>query len=140
VTFKDFDAMLGEGRPDFTVGGQRFTARAKLPWKKFSQLILSMSAGGTDAASSDGIAKTEEFFRLVLIPSDRDRFMNLIANDGEEEGDEDNVIASQQVSAILDWLLGIYTGKLAATNGTPLLPSSQPTGEPSSTVSLNPLN
>lgn len=116
MSYKDFDAMLNEklsGRPDFKVGGHTFTARAKLPWKKFSNLILSMS--GDDVSSTNGISKTEDFFKLVLIPTDRQRFIDLLNHDGDEDDDDDSVIAPEQVSEILDWLLAYYTGKAGAS-------------------------
>lgn len=136
--FKDFDAMLAEkstGRPMFTVGGQKFTARAKLPWKKFSALILSLV--GDDVSTSGGIEKTESFFRMVLVREDRERFMALINNDGDEDEDDDKVVGTQQISDLLDWMLEYYTGK-ATMSDTPSPPTPLDSGVSVNTVSLTP--
>lgn len=112
MSYRDFDAFLREksgGRPEFIIGGQKFTCRAKLPWKKFSAMMLSLS--GEDA-SAKGLEKTEDFFKLVLIQPDRQRFLDLLNYDGEDdEGDEENVISPSQVGNLLDWLLAYYTDK-----------------------------
>lgn len=134
---KDFDAMLAEksgGRPEFVIAGQKFTARGKLPWKKFSTLILSLTA--EDTSSADGLIKTEDFFRLVLVPADRQRFIDLINHDGDEDEDDDHIVGAQQVSEILDWLLGHYTGKAVQADNSST-PKSGDSGQPSNVVSLN---
>lgn len=128
MSYKDFDAFLTEklgGRPTFTVGSQKFTGRSRLPWEKFSNLILSMS--GEDAASPNGVENTKKFFRLVLIPADRQRFINLIEYDGADDDDDETVIAPQQVSALIDWLLEYHSGK-PQTSETPSLDSPLDTG------------
>lgn len=137
--YKDFDAMIAsKGRPEFTVAGNKFTCRAKLPWKKFSNLMLSMM--GDDVTSQDGIDKTEEFFRLVLLPQDRDKFLTILNFDGEGEDDalaEALVVSNEQISEILDWLLAYYTGK-AQANDESSSPSPPATGQPLNAVSLSP--
>ena len=134
--FNDFDAAVNSNvRPEFTIGGQKFVARAKLPWKKFSSLILSMNEA--DSSSVEGIAKTENFFRLVLIPKDRQRFIDLINADGEDDDNDENYLDSSQVSALIDWLLELYTGKDEKNdNSSSDTPST--TGVPSNIVSLTP--
>lgn len=120
MSYKDFDAALKEmlgDRPSFTMGGQTFTCRQRLPWKKFSNMILSLS--GEEAQAGGGLDKTEEFFRLVLIKGDRDRFIGLLNYDGEDEengGDDELAAAPQQVGELLDWLLAYYTGKADTTD------------------------
>lgn len=106
--FKDFDAMLREksgGRPEFTVGGQHFTCRSKLPFKKLQKLMATLdnvSVNSTD----DGVMAAEEFFKIVLLPQDRDRFMTLLHDEGEE--DDDAVISFTQVFELLNWLSDYY--------------------------------
>lgn len=138
---KDFDAALREKRGEeleFVVAGQTFTARAKLPWKKYSTLIMSLF--GQDVTTADGLNKTEEFFRLVIVKRDRDRFIALMDSDGDGEedgeGDEDNVIDPTQVSALLDWMLALYTGK-EPKNETSSSDSPPTTGLPSNVISLD---
>lgn len=134
--FRDFDAFMAEkspGRPEFMLAGQKFTARSRLPWKKFSTFILNM---GDDVSSKDGIDKTEEFFRMVLVAQDRQRFVDLINQDADEEEDE-NIVSPAQVSELLDWLLEYYTGKAQPPEeSSSTEPSSS--GQPSNVVSLTP--
>lgn len=139
MPFHDFDAALRELRGEnleFVVAGQTFTARAKLPWKKYSNLMMSLF--GQDVTTADGLAKTEEFFNLVVVKRDRERFMALVNSDGDDDDDdEDNVIDPSQVSAILDWMLGLYTGK-APKKEESSSDSSPTTGLPSNVISLDP--
>lgn len=110
---KDFDAMLAEkvgGRPEFILGGQKFTCRAKLPWKKYSALILKLTSGEYRSAEEEMVV-TEKFFRMVLLPADRDRFFELLNRGSDDEDDEDeDVIANPQVGYLIDWLLRKYNG------------------------------
>lgn len=129
---RDFDAMLAQRagtRPTFRVGGQEFTVKAKLAFKKFAKLIATFEE------ADDEIAATEAFFRMVLVPSDRDRFIALLDADGED--DSDAVIDPEQIQAMTEWLMEYYTGKhRASSNG-----SSGGAGtmaQPLNVVSLNP--
>lgn len=136
MPFKDFDAALQEARGDkleFVVGGQTFTARAKLPWKKYSNLIISLF--DADTTTQDGVAKTEEFFNLALTKKDRERFLALLDSDGDDDDDEDAIVDPKQISQILDWMLNLYTGK-ANKNETPSSDSQPDTGLPSNVISL----
>lgn len=130
MSYKNFDAMLKEkreGRPDFTLGGQQFQCRAKLPWKRFDAIIMGIN-------SEDSTTKSEDFFNLCLVKDDRERFQELLDNDGED--DEDAVIDVTQVNSLMEWLIELYTGKdpkdsSSSESGAPT------TGEPLSVVSLN---
>lgn len=130
MTTRDFDAMLAERagvRPTFRVGGQEFTVRAKLPFKRFATLVNS--------EQDDEITATEDFFRMVLVPADRDRFMALLDADGEE--DTDGVIDPEQVKLISEWLMELYTGKgRQSSDGSS--DGAATTGPPPNVVSLNP--
>jgi len=136
MSFKDYDAMLSEklgGAPSFAVGGRIYTCRAKLPWKKFSEFMLSLMSG-----SAASLTETEEFFRLCLTAGDRQAFIDALNDegDGTPEGDA-RLISNTQVSQILDDLLDYYTGKAPknAAESSVQLPS---VGEPSRVVSLTP--
>ncbi len=104
---RDFDAMVaaGEGRPQFTIGGQKFTARSKLPWKKFGALIDAMTAD--DA----GIEATESFLCMSVVRADRERFRALL--DNEDDDDDESVASPAQINALASWLMEHYTGKLS---------------------------
>lgn len=137
MSFKDYDAMLNEkigGPPTFAVGGRIYTCRAKLPWKKFSEFMLSLMSG-----SAATLAGTEEFFRLCLTAGDRQAFLDALNDegDGTPEGDA-KLISNTQVSDILDDLLDYYTGKAPknAEGSSVQLPGA---GEPSRVVSLTPV-
>lgn len=107
---RDFDAMLAERagvRPTFRLAGQVFTVKAKLPHKRFKTLLATAGEEGTD---EDQV--TEDFFRMALVPQDRERFFLLLDYDGEgDEVDEWAVASPEQVNALADWLMGLYTGK-----------------------------
>lgn len=128
---RDFDAFLAEKagvRPTFRVGGQDFTMRAKLPFKKFAKLV------GAVSEDEDEIETTEKFFRMVLVPADRDRFMALL--DAEAEDDDAEVISPEQVGELMEWAMGFYTGKQpASSDGSP--PGASTTGPQRNVVSLN---
>ncbi|HYJ33831.1 MAG TPA: hypothetical protein VE326_11480 [Candidatus Binatia bacterium] len=125
MSYKDFDSWLAEQRGEvtFTVGGQTYTGRKRVPWQKMNKYLMSL---GED---TDGIESTKDFFRMVLVPADRERFVAAIDYDGD---DDEQILASEQVGKILDWLLGIYTGK--GEKDKPVSTDSQP----SNVVSLNP--
>jgi len=130
---KDFDAMLAERagkRPTFKVGGQEFTARAKLPYKRFQKIMATMTADDTDVDEG-----TEMFFRSVIIPADRDRFLALLNNEDDDDN-EDSVVDAYQLNQITEWLLGIYTGK-AETSSSSSSDGSATTGVSRNVVSLN---
>jgi hypothetical protein len=131
VSYKDFDAWLNEQRGEvtFTVGGQTFTGRKRVGWQKMNRYLLNLGAEGTD-----GIEQTRDFFRMVLIPADRERFLAAVDYDGD---DDDRILSAEQVGKILDWLLGVYTGK--AQSDVEQSSAAQPgTGAQSNVVSLSP--
>jgi len=135
MTVKDFDAMLAERagvRPTFKVSGQEFQVRSKLPYKKFQSMMAAMTAEGADTD-----AATDEFFRAVITKADRDRFLALLNDDGED--DEDRVIDPAQMGAIIDWLISLYTGK-AHTSSASSSDGPNPTGLQRNVVSLSPRN
>jgi hypothetical protein len=131
---RDFDAMLAEKmgeRPTFTVAGQTFTLRSKLPYAKWNKLLAGMRSEDTDAHQV-----TVEFFNTVLIKADRPRFAELLNDDGDDDEDESGVLDMSQMDAITDWVMEHYTGKLQSSS-----PGSSPgasaTGQPRNVVSLN---
>lgn len=140
MSYKDYDAYLAEkagGRPEFTVAGQRFTARSKLSWKKFNGWVLSMD--GIDPTSQEAIDRTRDFFKMVLLPESRERFLALMEFEGDDDDAEsdETVLSNEAMSAILDDLLARYTGKAPKTEpGSSSGPGS--TGQPSNVVSLSP--
>jgi len=111
---RDFDQMLAEkagARPTFTVGGQTFTLRAKLPYKRWNKLLASMRAEDVDPQEA-----TADFFDVVLIRADRPRFRELLDRDGDD--DDDDVIDLSQMDAITDWAMEHFTGKLQSSSGS----------------------
>jgi hypothetical protein len=140
VSYTDYDAMLAEkagGRPEFTVAGQRFTARSKLSWKKFNSWVLSME--GVDATSQEAVDRTVDFFRMALLPESRERFIALLDFEGDDDDPDADmrVISNEAMTAILDDLLARYTGK-AKKNETESSSGPGTTGPSSNVVSLNP--
>lgn len=132
---KDFDAFLAErgGRPTFTVGGQTFTARAKLPWRRFTSLLGVMT--GADEGG-EGAQATEQFLAAAVVAKDRERFLALL--NLEDNDDDDEVgISPGEVNELAEWLMGHYTGKHSEQDGSS---SDGPpaTGQRRKVVSLNP--
>jgi hypothetical protein len=129
---KDFDAMLS-GRPTFAVGGQTFTCRAKLPWRKFTSLLTAMTGA---AEGGDGAEATERFLTMAVVAADRDRFAALL---NLEDNDEDDTvgISPGEITDLSTWLMEHYTGKHSANDGSS---SDGPptTGQSRKVVSLNP--
>jgi len=124
---RDFDAMLAERagvRPTFTIGGQEFTLRAKLPYNRWNKLLSAMRDEDVDE-----MASTEQFFNTLLVRNDRQRFLDLLNRDDED--DDENVIDVEQMSALTDWIMEHFTGKLrrstdgssAGSNGTGAAPN-----------------
>lgn len=108
MTYRDFDAMLAEttgDRPTFRVGGQDFTLRAKLPYRKWNKLMKLMRADDADEQEA-----TAEFFRAVLVKADRERFVALLNQEDDDDGEE--VIDLAQMDKITDWIMEHFTGKL----------------------------
>lgn len=128
---KDFDAMLrekGGDRPTFTIGGQVFTLRAKLPYTKWNALVAMMRDEDGDTMKS-----THEFFNTVLIRDDRPRFAALLDSDSD---DDDEVIGVEQMSELTDYVMEHFTGKLQdSSNGSS--PGANGTGQQPNVVSLN---
>lgn len=128
---RDFDAMLAEKagvKPTFTVAGQTFTLRAKLPYAKWNKLLLTMRSDDADQMKA-----THEFFNTVLVRADRERFAALL--DSEDDEDE-GVIGIEEMSEITDWVMEHFTGKLQRnSNGSS--PGSNETGGSPNVVSLN---
>lgn len=131
MSYKDFDAMLTELRGDitFTIGGQTYTGRKRVAWQKMNRYLLGLGTEGTD-----GIEQTKEFFRMVLVPSDRQRFIDSLEYEGD---DEDKTLAADQVGNLLDWLLETYTGKAPSDDATSSVVQPD-AGVRSNVVSLNP--
>lgn len=128
---RDFDAMLREKagvKPTFTVAGQTFTVRAKLPYAKWNKLLLSMR--NEDA---DQMAATKEFFNTVLVRADRERFCALLDSESDED---EGVIGIEEMGAITDWVMEHFTGKLQSSSSGSL-PGSNETGQSPNVVSLN---
>lgn len=129
---KDFTAALAANageRPTFTIAGQTFTLRAKLPYKKWNALIDVMRSTETSEWDS-----SKTFFNTALIAADRDRFLALM--DSEDE-DDDLVIGMVEMSELTDWAMEHFTGKLrSSTSGS--TPGAAGTGQPANVVSLSP--
>jgi hypothetical protein len=128
---RDFDAMLAEQagtRPTFKVGGQEFTLRAKLPYKRWNKLLAVMRNDDTDPDDA-----TAEFFNTVLIANDRQRFLDLL--DKEDDDDDEDVIGLDQMDGLTDWIMEHFTGKLRnSSNGSS--PGPNGTGPAPNVVSL----
>lgn len=97
--------MISEvsGRPTFTLGGQKWTCRSKLPWRKFIAYMSSL-----EDIENNVLERVEEFFSFALVQPDRERFTELLNSDNE---DDEKVVSPSQVNAILEWLLEYYQGK-----------------------------
>jgi hypothetical protein len=105
---RDFDSMLAEKagiNPTFKIGGQEFSLRAKLPYRRWNALLAAMR--DPDATEQD---TTERFFNTVLIKADRERFLNLL-NNPDDDDDDDNVIDLSQMDQLTDWIMEHFTGK-----------------------------
>jgi hypothetical protein len=131
---RDFDAMLAEKvgtRPTFTVGGQQFTLRAKLPYRKWNKIMAEMRDDAIDAQEA-----TANFFRAVLIKADRERFVALLNNDGDDDDDDASVIGLDQMDQLTDWVMEHFTGK--QPNSSDSSPhGANGTGAPPNVVSLS---
>lgn len=132
---KDFDAMLAAqtgNKPTFTIAGQTFTLRAKIPFAKWNSLIAFMQNDDVDA-----MQQTAKFFNTVLVRADRARFAELLAvGDEDDDDDETPSIGLDQMSPLTDWAMEHFTGKLqSSSNGS--TPGSAETGAPRNVVSLN---
>jgi hypothetical protein len=139
--FKDFDAFLAEkisGRPEFTLAGQKFQCRVKLPWRKYANTLLALQSGVVPEGKTE-VDQTVDLLKMMIVPSDRDRFLSLINYEGDEdeEMDDEGVYASNdQVNELLTWLLEYYTGKASESeNISSTTPST--TGKPVRKASLN---
>lgn len=133
---RDFDAMLADSAKDrltFVVGGQEFTLRARLPYQKWNELLQTMRSDETD-----GNQATAEFFNTVLIKRDRQRFLDLLAHDGEddEDGEDEDVVDLVQMDQITDWIMEHFTGKLRRSSDSSS-PGANGTGQPRKVVSLS---
>lgn len=134
---KDYDAMVAsQGRPTFTVGGQSFQARAKIPWRRLQALLDVMSSAEVSLAEG-----AERFLSTAVIKADRERFLSLLhvgadEQDDDDGGEEQECVSTQQLNAILDDLLEHYTGKLEDSAGSSS-PGPPGTGRPRKVVSLD---
>jgi hypothetical protein len=131
----DYDAWLNErvgGRPTFTVGGETFTVRQKLPWRKYGRMILAIiTASGEGALDAN-----EQFLLKSLIPADRARMQELLNADNEDRDDDEGVITNEQLQKIINDLMDFYSGKDdESPDGSSDVPSAS--GQPSKPVSLN---
>ncbi len=134
---RDFDAMLAErsgDRPTFKVANQEFTVRNKLPYAKWNALIGVMR--DDDTAPHDATVK---FFDTVLIRADRQRFLDLLNDESDEDDDEENLIDMAQLDAITEWLMEHFTGKLQSNSGGSS-PGAGATGQSPNVVSLQSRN
>lgn len=132
---RDFDAMLAERagvRPTFRLAGQTFTVKAKLPFKRFKNLLATL---GDDNVNED--QAQDDFFRMALIAQDRERFFTLLDDDGEsEQADEWAVVSPEQVASLTEWLMELYTGKPLPSSASSSA-GSENTGTSQNVVSLN---
>lgn len=106
---KDFDAALaGKHAPQpFKLAGEVFTAKGKLPFKRFRQFLASLQAEGVDE-----LAKTEEFLLMSVRPSDRPRLAKLLEADDDDEATDDlGIVGPDQVAQVAEWLMELYSGK-----------------------------
>lgn len=135
---RDFDAYVAEQagvRPTFRLAGQTFTVKAKLPHRKFRNLLAQLTSEEADEAQLE-----DEFLRMALIPQDRERFFLLLDYEGEgDEVDEWSVASPEQIQQLIEWLMGLYTGK-AEENSDSSSAGSATTGASQNVVSLNSRN
>lgn len=122
MSFRDFDAaMQSIGRPTFVLGGQKFTCRApaKMAWAKWNNIIMDLDGGPAGSVKAE-VERTKGLLKKVIIASDRQRFMDLLEYEGDDEGeDEDDVVVSnKQVGELLNWVLETYTGKGETSEST----------------------
>lgn len=132
MSVRDFDSMLAANagvRPSFKVGGQEFTLRAKLPYKRWNKLLASMRAEDVDPQEA-----TADFFRAVLVKADRERFVALLDKEDDDD-DEEAVIDLSQMDAITDWVMEHFTGKLKNSSDSSQ-PGANGTGPAPNAVSL----
>lgn len=116
MTTRDFDAMLAEKankNPTFRVGGQDFTLRSKLPYRRWNRLLAAMRADDVDPDEA-----TADFFRTVLVKGDRQRFVDLMNRGDDDDDDDDDVIDMSQMDALTDWIMEHFTGKLSTSSGS----------------------
>ncbi len=135
MAYKDFDQWLQEkqgGRPEFIVAGQKFTARSKIPWKKFASMVIGMQE---DLSEEAGIKNAEKFLLSVLVSADRERFENLL--NVEDVEDDDACMTTDQVMALSEWLVDYYTGK-GKDSESPSSGSPSESGRNVKRVSLDP--
>ena len=140
-SFMDFDAMLREktgAPPTFHIGGQDFTCRTKVPWRKLDSLVFQIRTGlyAEDKTEQD---LTEDFFKMVIIKDDRQRFIDLLNADGDD--DDDEVADYAQVGKLTNWLMDIYLKRFNETQESEPEPAVAPV-VPLHAVpaSLNPAN
>lgn len=128
---KDFDAMLREkagDKPTFSIAGQTFTLRARLPYKQWDKLIALMQS-----EEGNGMDATHKFFNSVLVRADRERFAALLDS---EDDDDEQVIGVAEMGDLIDYVMEHFTGKLqSSSNGSS--PGSTGTGQSRNVVSLN---
>lgn len=133
---KDFDAMIAEQageRPTFRIAGQQFTLRSKLPYAKWNKLLAAMRD-----PDGDDLAATQQFFDIVLIKADRERFSALLGadDDDDDEDQDDSRIGIEQIGPLTDWVMEHLTGKLRSnTNGSS--PGADSTGQQPNVISLS---
>lgn len=130
----DFDAAVNEmagNRQTFRLAGQEYTLRAKLPFTKWNKLLEKMNSDEVDNLSS-----TLEFYDLVLIRADRQRFHDALTADDADDDDEAGVIGVEQMRDLTDKVMEHFTGKLqSSTDGSS--PGADTTGASPNVVSLN---
>ncbi len=131
---RDFDAAYREmagAKPTFTIAGQTFTLRAKIPQASFHKLIAVMRSDDVDAEEAN-----RQFFQKALIKADRERFATLLDS---EDDDDDVVIGLSQLNDLTDWAMEHFTGK-PQSSSPGSTPGSNGTGESRNVVSLSARN
>lgn len=137
---KNYDAVLARREPpNFTVAGQDFDCRSKLSVHTFKKLMKMVTA-----ADIDEVEAAEKFISQCLVRADRERFISLLhdgqvdgAEGDEDELDDENVIEPGQLTAIVDDLMGYYTGKPSESDISSS-PGPQQTQASQNVRSLNP--
>lgn len=112
--FFDFDQWLSDElkeQPTFVLGGEKFTCKspANLSWKKYGGTIMALTSGILPEGKNQ-MEQTADFFQVVLVKEDRERFQELL----DYEGDDGEPVASNsQIGQLLQWFLDVYSGSEA---------------------------
>lgn len=108
--FRDFDAEVElRDRPSFRLGGETFTCKAKLSFRKIQKLLGAFTG---NVAESELILKVDEFFAVVLMKDDVDRFFAML-DAADEVDDGDGAVDLGQIRDLMVWLVEHYTGNVS---------------------------